>query len=103
MILEVDEHYHRHRDPREEVLRYGELQGSMPRLPQVFIRYNPGVRSQAKMVEVLRDALRSGGAAAIAGGGIHLTYVGYPQARIDELNAVAVELLGAEIPHAVVK
>lgn len=103
VILEVDEDYHKDYDPWDEMARYGELCGSMPGRPLLFLRYLPLARTKRLLPGLLTEALRSGGTAANAGGGVHIIYIGYPQDRIDELNANAVAIYGAELSHSVVR
>lgn len=104
IFLEVDEDYHRNYTPECEVVRMHKLRGQLPHKPVFFVRYHPERR------QIKRDQVKTSGAIKAASKkvllecirtiltlpaptedelpcGYNIVFIGYPEARIEELTS----------------
>lgn len=120
VIIEVDEDYHRNYQAECEVVRMQQLKDQYPHKPVYFLRYHPerrkirrgevttGGKILDKSKKSLLIALRHIFSLPVPGEndlplGYAISYLGYPQDRIDELTTVSQSLHQQAFIDAVTK
>ncbi len=98
VVLECDEDHHRYYELSCEVARIGVLKDQL-KLPMLLIRFNPDKADYDTLERVLRDNL-STKALNLAHNefGVHIMYLGYPEARVRDLNTHAEDTCGMPFP-----
>ena len=96
VILEVDEAFHRHYAVSCEISRIGQIKDLL-KVPIMLIRFNPALRRYPALKECLESAIESADHADNPFG-VHISYVGYPDRRVDEIDEIAEEELGQTFP-----
>lgn len=84
VVLEVDESYHRHYAVSCEVDRMGKIK-DLIKLPLHFVRFNPAKGRYALLEDLLRRLFVDPESAQNEAG-VLVHFVGYPDARIEELK-----------------
>ncbi len=96
VVLEVDESYHRFYSVSCEVSRIGQIK-DLVKVPVMLIRFNPAQRRYPALRKLLAAAIVSAEPANNAYG-VHITYLGYPERRVDEIDEAAEAELGQAFP-----